>query len=364
MSNKSPILVGMDCGSGNVATVMETNGFVQVRLTPSYVRFLPGAVKETESNCTWITKGVNGQDEAYVVQPKAVSAVDTRTPDYQLSAACRVLVVNALNDLGLSGRKVIIADTLPANQYYDDNNAVNRHKIELKRKSLMADVRNAKSSVASPDIVDVHIMPEAVTAYNAALYTKDGELNPLLQGARDVVIVDIGRYTNDIAHFDCETYTLYARETTDRGAHILLQGIRQMMIDQSDEVGIPVDKIRAMTLDDIDVIARSGYYGSPVEALKNKRIDLDHIIAAAASTYASEIKYKLGVVVPQLASADALVIVGGGAHFIGGLMRELSSFVSDWHDNVVIPHQPESALARGAYLALRAMQEEENSAKV
>lgn len=361
MSNKKPVFVGMDCGSGNVATVMEKNGTIQVRLTPSFVAHLAGAPKETESRTTWLTKGADGADETYVVQSKDVNSIDTRTPDYQLSAACRVLVVNALSDLGLSGKKVIIADTLPANQYYDDNNSVNRVKIEQKRKSLLAQVKNANADISAPEIVEVEIMPEAVTAYNAALYTADGELEPLLQGVRDVAIVDIGRYTTDIAHIDCESFSLYSRDTTDRGVHTMLGMVRQLMIDDAEKIGIPAEKTRAMTLDNIDTIVRNGYYGSPVEALKHKRINLDKIIEQAASTYAQEVRYKLGVVVPQLANVDALIIVGGGAYYIGGLLRKLPSFVTDWHDNVVIPHQPETAIARGAYLALLARHDDSDA---
>ncbi|MCZ4061299.1 plasmid segregation protein ParM [Pantoea sp. LMR881] len=220
MSNKAPVLVGMDCGSGNVATIMEKDGKMQVRLTPSYVRYLPGVLKETESRNSWVTIGSDGSEATYAVQSKAINAVDTRTKDYQLSAACRVLVVNALAGLGLSGQKVIIADTLPADQFYDDNNAVNRAHIELKRQSLLTAVKNANKDIASPIIVDVRIMPEAVTAFNAALYTESGDVEPRLDGVRDVVIVDIGRYTINYAHLDCETQDTYARETTDQGAHV------------------------------------------------------------------------------------------------------------------------------------------------
>ncbi len=360
MSKNNPVYVALDCGSGNVATVMENKGAVQIRVTPSFVSRVLGQAHESDSKTNWVTKGASGELETYTVMNKAIGAIDTRTPDYQLSAACRVLVVNALTSLKLGGRKVVIADTLPADQYYDDNNAINRQQIELKRKSLMTAVTNATSDIAAPDIVCVEIMPEAVTAYNAALYTENGQDNPYLVGAKDVAIVDIGRYTCDIAHLDCDNHTLFSRGTTPRGVHIMLEAVKLQMLAQAETIGIPVEKIRAMTLDDIDAIVRKGYYGSAIEALKDKRIYLDDIITAAAASFASEINYYLKTIVKSLGSIDALIIVGGGAYYICGLLREIPNFVADWHDNVVVPHQPETAVARGAYLALLARHDVED----
>lgn len=361
MNLKDVVFVGMDCGSGNVATVMETKGFAQARVTPSFVRYVPGVMKETDGDSTWVTHGDDGQESTFVVQSRAVDAVDTRTKEYQLSPACRVLVINELVRLGLAGKKVIIADTLPADQYYDDNNSVNRTQINLKRESLLKEVRNVNPSIKSPVIVDVQIMPEAVTAYNAALYLEDGEINPQLDGVEDCVIIDIGRYTVDFAHLDCNTHTIYKRHTSDQGVHVLLSRIKVLMLEaaQDGSLAIPADVIRNLSIDDVDALARNGFYGSPVAALKHKRISIDHLVSAAAASYANDIRYMASVVVPQHASAHALIMAGGGMYLIGGKLRNLPNYVADWHDNLVIPHQPETAIARGAYEALRASYEEE-----
>lgn len=361
MSKSAPVLVGMDCGSGNVATVMATSDSMKVRLTPSYVRHLPGATKGTDLRNMWITKGDNGSNATYAVQSKAINVVDTRTKDYQLSAACRVLVVNAISSLGLAGRKVIIADTLPADQFYDDNNSLNRTHIEKKRESLKMAVRNANADIHSPEIIEVRIMPEGVTAFNAALYQQDGSSEPRLEGVSDVVIVDIGRYTINYAHIDCDTQDLFARATSDQGVHAFLTLLKQLMIESAEDgmLAIPAETIRKMTLDDIDAVARAGYYGSPIEALKDKRIPVVDVVKAAASTYVEEIKYKLSVVVPQLGNAHALIVVGGGAHYVGGLLHNMPNYIADLHDNVIIPHQPECANARGAFIALQAEFEDE-----
>lgn len=360
MNKKETVLVGMDCGSGNVATVMATTNALKVRLTPSYVRQLPGVMKETDSRNNWITVDSNGSEATYAVQSKAVNVVDTRTKDYQLSAACRALVANALSSLELGDKEVILADTLPADQYYDDNNSHNRTHIEQKRKSLMTAVRNANSGIQSPKVVQVRIMPEAVTAFNAALFDAKGNPEQRLVGVRDVVVVDLGRYTKNIAHIDSETHDLFTRSTDDQGVHAFLTLLKQTMVEASEasNLAIPAETIRSMTLDDVDAMARLGYYGSPVEALKEKRVSIDDQFKTAASTWASEIRYKLSVVCPQLANAHALIVVGGGAYYIGGLMRKLPNYVENWHGNVVIPHQPETANARGAYLALQAEFEE------
>lgn len=74
------------------------------------------------------------EDEIYSVTNDATSIelVNTCDPEYQLSPANRVLVLNALSRAGLGGRDVVLADTLPADQYYGDN-GINKVRIEAKK---------------------------------------------------------------------------------------------------------------------------------------------------------------------------------------------------------------------------------------
>lgn len=70
MSKNKPVYVALDCGSGNVATVMENKGEVQIRVTPSFVARVLGQAKESDSKTNWVTTGASGELETYAVMNK------------------------------------------------------------------------------------------------------------------------------------------------------------------------------------------------------------------------------------------------------------------------------------------------------
>lgn len=351
-----PILVAVDGGSGNIAIRFNKDGQTVSRISPALVRAGNLQTGSVESGTSWTTEGFNGAKETYSVIKSGENTVNTCDPLYQISPAHRVLVINALVAAGLGGQDVIIADTLPADQFYAGDGKIDVGRVQAKKDSLMKVVTNYTGAMASPRIVDVQVYPEAVPAYYSAYYLPDGTVNPIFEEINNAIVMDIGRFTCDIAVINSD-YQVIHRRTSEKGVHIMLNRLHVLIQEHQQELGIK--EAKEIPLGSMDDVVRQGYIGSRIEAFANRRKDVTKLIAQAAGEFADIVREELRQAHRNLADIDVLLVVGGGANYIGGKLPFLKDLTTDWECPVIIPEEPEYAIVRGVHICM--LQEEENN---
>jgi len=128
-------------------------------------------------------------------------ADSTAFDDYPISTMNRVVVINALINMGLNHEDMIdICTGLPLKRYYK-RGGVNEALVEKKIANLMKNDVVPMGSDTAPKIVSHHVLSEGIAAWiDQIVERKDGELviNEDLASER-VGIIDIGGQTTDIA---------------------------------------------------------------------------------------------------------------------------------------------------------------------
>ncbi|MEG5932466.1 ParM/StbA family protein [Enterobacter hormaechei] len=346
-----PILVAVDGGSGNIAIRFNMDGKTISRISPALVRAGNLQQSAVESGTTWETIGSTGQPETYSVVTSGSNLVNTCDPSYQSSAAHRVLVMNALAAAGLGGKEIILADTLPADQFYGDNGQINQRNIQAKKDSLMTEVSNYSGAVEPPKVIDVRVFPEAVPAYYSAAILPDMTSNPEFEEINSALVVDIGRFTCDIAEINRD-FQVVSRRTTEHGIQIMLQRLHTLL--QENEAALGLKEMKEMAVESMDAIIRQGYVGSRLASQAAKRKDVTHLIQQAAREMAEIIRADIRSVHRNLADIDIMLVVGGGANWIGGKLPHIDDHTVNWDCPVFIPDEPEFAIVRGVHLSMLA----------
>lgn len=346
---KAPILVAVDAGSGNIAVRFELDGKIHNKVTPARARQGNAQSMNLEAGTSWETEGEHGDTTVFSVVSRGNELINTCDPSYQISPAHRVMVINTLAQMGLGGHDVVLADTLPINQFYSDLGVINHDRIEAKRQSLMKPVKNYSGKLKAPRIIDVHVYPEAIPAYVSATVLPDMSANPEFDGAESVIVVDLGRFTCDIAELDSE-HQIVNRGTSEHGIHMMLSRVHALIQENAAKLGIAEPE--EINLESIDSIIRQGYIGSRLEAAKHKRIDIREIVKQAAIEHAALVRRDIREVHRNLADVDIIIMVGGGANWIGGKLDYLPDLTEEWGCPVYIPDHPELAIVRGVHLAL------------
>ncbi|PLR29427.1 hypothetical protein CYR55_22780 [Chimaeribacter californicus] len=353
MNKQNPVFVAVDGGSGNVALrYMDHNHQLKTFISPSLVRRGLQQQGTQESTSTWCTS----QGEYFSVTKDAtgIELVNTCDPSYQISDAHRVLVIDALVKAGLSGRDVVIADTLPADQFYGDN-GINTARIAAKRKSLMQPVKNYARGIVPPVVRQVVVYPEAVTAYVSATVLADGTDNPVFKGIQRCIIVDLGRFTCDIALVNGELDIL-KRKTTEHGIHTMIMRLHHLLQEHQEALNLP--EAKELSLASLDGIIERGYVGSQAESRKALRRDITHLVQQAARELADQIRMDIRELHRNMLDIDMLLFVGGGANWLGGKLSYLPDFSKEWHDFTYIPDEPEFAVVRGVHLLMQDEQDQ------
>ncbi|MGL5103100.1 MAG: plasmid segregation protein ParM domain-containing protein [Plesiomonas sp.] len=345
----NPIFVAVDAGSGNIAVRYELDGKIHSKVTPA--RAIQGNAQSMnlEAGTSWETTGDSGEKAVFSVVSRGNDLINTCDPSYQISPAHRVMVINTLAQMGLGGRDIILADTLPINQFYSDLGVINTARIEAKRQSLMTAVKNYSGQLESPRIIDVHVFPEAIPAYVSATVMPDMSQNKELEGAESVIVVDLGRFTCDIAELD-GNHQIVNRGTSEHGIHIMLHRVHALIQENATKLGITEPE--QIAVESIDGIIRQGYIGSRLESAAHKRIDIRPLVTQAAQELSLLVRKDIRGVHRNLSDIDILIVVGGGANWIGGKLDYLPNFTQDWECPVYIPDTPEFAIVRGVHLAL------------
>ncbi|MBS6033950.1 MAG: ParM/StbA family protein [Pantoea sp.] len=349
MTKNKAVLVAVDAGSGNVALTYAEEGTGRwiTSVTPSLI--LEGHQQSfaAESQSTWLTTDANGKERAYTVMKKGYDLYDTCDPNYQVSPAHRVLIADALNRAGLGGRDVIIGETLPVNQFYSAMGVINEARIREKVASLKTPVKNYRDGSEPANIIHVEVFPEAVPAIVSAQAD-----NPELADAEQTLVVDLGRFTCDIALVDKDLMPV-KKASYEHGVQKMIERVHALLPEFEANLGKSFGA-SDLSVDSVDAIIRQGYIGSRLESAKSKRIDISEVINQAASELAEKIWQDVRALHRNTRDVDVVLVVGGGANYIAGKLPGLTDHTADWHDVVVVPNNPEMAIARGVYLALQA----------
>lgn len=344
---KHPVLVAVDGGSGNIAVrYTKEDGNVHQFLMRSVVRRGHLQQGSRESNSTWQT--ADGEIYSVTSTGSKMELIDTCDPAYQISAANRVLVIDALVKAGLADRDIILADTLPADQFYGEN-GIDTARIEAKKASLMQPVTSYTGKVKAPRIKEVRIFPEAVPAFVSASIRDDGTNEPEMDHTGNTIVVDIGRFTCDIAVLDAHNDVI-GRATTENGIHVMIKRLQALLIENEADLGVEETKeISPAALDDI---IRNGYIGPTAEARKHLRTSIEHLATTAAKELSDRIREDVRALHRSLADIEVLLVVGGGANWLGGKLSYLPNFAEGWHPKglVFIPEEPEMAVVRGVHI--------------
>ncbi|MEE9647976.1 ParM/StbA family protein [Enterobacter soli] len=344
-----PVFVAVDGGSGNIALRFNDDaGNVVTRISPSLVR--RGLLQQgtQESSSTWKTR----EGELYSVVNDATSIELENTCDtiYQISAANRVLVIDALVKAGLGGRDVVVADTLPADQFYGDN-GINHARIEAKKASLKEPITSYTGSVKAPRVVYSAIYPEAVTAFVSATVLPDGSDNPAFEGVKRCMIVDLGRFTCDIAIVSGELDILN-RVTTEHGIQVMIKRLHQLLQEHEKELGLT--EAKELSMSSLDGFIERGYIGSQAKAREALRKDIRPLVQQAAKELADQIKNDVRQLHRNMNDIDMLLFVGGGANWLGGKLDYVPDYSKEWHDYTYIPDEPQYSVVRGVHMLMEA----------
>ena len=339
-----PLFVACDDGSGNIAIAFDdTKGKPFEKYQPSVVEkgVSAGISSGGMSESVWETQ----DGKHFTVKRFSTSPEDTCYPDYQVSDANRVLVMDTLAKAHLGGAPVVIGCTLPTDQFYLLDNTKNTDRINEKKASLMQPLKNSFGSYEAPDVKQVVVYPEALPAYFYAALDSKGHFKPDYPERHKTIIVDLGQYTNDLALI-ADGFTVVDFMTGTNGVHKMIDKFHALLQRESKNLNIP--NPQGFSKPDLEDIINQGYIGSTLESERAiaARIDITALIKESAAELADLILDDIKKVTQNtITSLTRIVFVGGGANWLAEESQQ-------WHHTVDIPDKPELAIARGTKLLL------------
>ncbi|MCG3884150.1 ParM/StbA family protein [Photobacterium leiognathi] len=343
MSKQTPVLMAIDDGSGNIATrLLKGNGEAYETKTMSCIvdKVLP-ALDSGISAEAWETNG-----KQFTVVKTSTDSLNTCSKDYQLSDMNRVLVHNAIATT-VGDHPVYLGVTLPTEQFYNrgSDDIINEDRIEAKRQNILKACNNVSGMYPQANIAGVKVYPEAIPAYVYCSVNEDGTANAAYPEEHTTLIVDLGRYTCDLAIISTG-YAVTDYMTTDHGVQKLVDKFKVLLQQHSKE--LELSDISAFSQTYIDQVIDLGYIGST--------LDTPNAIAARKDVTAliQQAKEYLNDLVLSDAKAlckndfsmlTRIVFVGGGANWLNELSQQ-------WFHTVDIPANPEMAVVRGTHKML------------
>ncbi|HIF9347049.1 TPA: plasmid segregation protein ParM domain-containing protein [Photobacterium damselae] len=351
MSNqiRKPLLVAIDDGSGNMAHCFEdTKGVIYDGkavscVVPKVLPSLTSGIIET----AWETEG-----KSFTVTRSSAEAVNTCNKDYQLSSANRILVHNTIATAGLNDHPVYLGVTLPTEQFYNrgSDNIINDERIESKKANLLIPSTNISGVYQSPNIVGVKVYPEAIPAYVYCSALPDGTPNPDYPEEHTTLVIDLGRYTCDMAVITTG-YSVIDYLTTENGVQKLVDKFKVLLHQNSAALGL--HDISAFSSTNIDQIIDLGFIGSTLESTQaiKARKDVSSLVQESKE-YLAELVLNDATTLMKgdFSMLTRIVFVGGGANWL----KEISQ---DWYHTVDIPDEPEMAVVRGTHAMLLGSEE-------
>jgi len=205
-----------------------------------------------------------------------------------------------LTALALSGkeRDFKVVAGLPIQQY-------KKQMVDLKREllSYSGSVITVAQHKRTLIVDDVSIFPQCVAAYYSLSSKQLKEL-----GKSDVIIVDIGARTVDIALL---SYEGNSRKRSVEKYSTINEGTLSLYSDFVSEINLKLDL--DYRVEDADKILRNGIYVKGVQ--KDLKFTKDVIY-----THANEISKELDLNYPV--KTGSMLLVGGGSLLIGGILRK------------------------------------------
>lgn len=314
--------VAADEGAGRVKTVFrDDKNKVVVKITSSVSQ--DGIQLDNENE---VIKGCFHLDDAttQTSMEKTIKPNSNLTPEaYQTSNENLVAVHNALMLAGFGGKKVKLLTSLPIGLFFDDRQGgkVNKELIQKKKDNLLRKVTPERDDVKVADIVEVLVVPESVTAFDNLMFNeKDEPKFDDYDEDNNYVVIDIGESTTDISSFYGDK-TLTDEKFSIRFA---VSDVRERLIREIDrELNIPINYMQAGTV-------------LKTRKLANKNVGelIDKLLPQLYRNLEAEITKKL----TSANTASKIFIIGGGANLFGPHFK-------GWNKNVVVPVNPDSALA-------------------
>lgn len=280
------------------------------------------------------------EDQSFTCGPRRLlgAGLDTRTPDYPLSALNRILVAHAMRQAGIgSDTPVALVTGLPLKEWMSEKS----RNIDVRRQGKMRNLAlpvTGKDGWNRPAIVWQDVYPEALSAY---AYGRASRALP----AGNTAIIDIGGRTTDIAVVIVDDDGVPDRIDTERS------GTEEFGVLQVRDIlggllaaHLKADSVADRVIDQVFTKRTALIYG--------ELMDFSSLIVAAAQNVRTSIlnavRHRLG----SGADFSSVWVVGGGAHLI-----DLSGGLPDrWQ--VLVADEPEFANVRGMYLRMeKAMRE-------
>jgi plasmid segregation protein ParM len=306
-----------------------------------------GKVNETfgmSNACHGAIYAVNGE----------VFTCDENTPgydvrsldDHQYSNGLVAINQLALEAAGFGGKSVTLATGLPIRTYYSGINGANKEIIAKKQKAFVdAEIYNDFDSSGDPTKIDSerlvtvkenNVLPEAIGAYIDVTVTAKGKASALAKElTRDVLVIDIGSFTTDIAIVGNggQIRKDYIDTYKDQGFFNIYDKLRSEITKKHD---IPEPKNEA-----IEEALKSE--NKMLKLVGKSRLDISSCIRVVLDKEIPSIINKIKIKLKdEINSLDAIIITGGGAEIVKSHFEK-----EGLAEVVIIPEDPQFANSRG-----------------
>lgn len=285
---------------------------------------------------------INVNGETFTIDPYTQGYDVRGNDDHQFSNGLIACNQVALASAGFGGKKVFLSTGLPFETYFLGGNG-KRNTVAIEKKEnayVNAKILNKTDDKGNPTLQDksslvevVHntVLPEAVGAYMDITLNIDG--SPAKSFDRDVLVIDMGSYTTDIALIGPggRIRAEYSYTKKDMGFLKIYTKFVTELKRNSYAVGDNISH----------AIAEKAFETGYLSMFGKGDVDVSGITSAVVRTVVREIiesiNSRMG---DQINTLAAIICVGGGAKVIKDHFGDLS-------DYIYIPEDPQFANAKG-----------------
>lgn len=244
--------------------------------------------------------------------------IDTRSLAYATSTVNRVLVYEALQRAGLSGKDVRLVTGLPVVDYYTTDGQ-NKALIDQKRRNIQEGAIELvrRNPPPMPNIVQHNIACEGIAAVYDLAIRDDGSDDPefikLLEQA-PVGVIDIGGKTIDLA-------VVYL----DQGGHHQIDRARTQSINFGMlRVGSAIEEeIRKVySIEEISPRVKHRILSEGTMMLSGEQIDVSEQVDAAINKVLPDLFTRIRQHWAKASDLSRVIVVGGGSYLLADKIKE------------------------------------------